>query len=803
MYKSFSTLNELFDYIKEDKYWTGAEATVHNRYPIRFILFENFADFNEFIVNRPSGIFKIAIDDLVDADYPDVFPTYTILSSDIRRYVKGLPANDFVLFPFSEMARFYSENEFQSLVKTIKAYQPPHDAQFDHMRLYIPIVGMQGKMGKFMDDHQTFVWEYKSSRESSTYNLIITDGTTYGVSGLERDYTVVHNLREWLKLWEKGENIRKNIICTSKNIFANSGNAQPDNAFEYVECKNAHDFLVKGLGLDFGGIENKEADAHQWEKLASLIDVETFDFQSFVNERFDTFNLKNSNDFIKTWFDCETDFDRWLLAIYYQKISDGKGYISGVLANCQNLSTSELFSTIATQIFDSPLTDDNINERRAALREAVKHNVQITEAAERQVYAKLSAMACGVPETRYTATKLMTTLTDSDRRLVIELLAKGVLTMSDVERIYPDLYHYLRPLGIQLPSCNHWVADYLDAYRASKVANNNEKVKPLLLEKNASPATFQHWTDNFKTVKTQLINRPDIEVYYWIDGLGIDWIPFISHVVRKHSIENVYLNEVFIARAMLPTTTSVNRPKLEELIPEGTELKKIGDLDAFAHQYKTSYSQAIVDELRKVEEAINQVLSQYNGKKIAFVSDHGISYLAQYGEGLNLGSITQDHEGRCAVKNGGSVVADNKYLVLDDGKTVCSLTHDSLGAKTPKTHGAHGGAMPEEVLVPIIIVSSQQNSNTYTANILNNEVDGTNPVVRFTIKGLTTIDTPVLEYNNSTYDIHRESGDTFVSDKLHLVDTATTLTLSIGNFKKSFQIKISTGAEEDDLFGDL
>lgn len=41
MYKSFNTLDELFAYIKEDKEWTGANAGLHNRYPIRFVLFDN------------------------------------------------------------------------------------------------------------------------------------------------------------------------------------------------------------------------------------------------------------------------------------------------------------------------------------------------------------------------------------------------------------------------------------------------------------------------------------------------------------------------------------------------------------------------------------------------------------------------------------------------------------------------------------------------------------------------------------------------------------------------------------------
>lgn len=800
MHKTFQSLDELFDHLKVDKEWEGAEATMHNRYPIRFILFENFADFNEFVVNRPDGVYKFSIDFLLDENYPDIFPTFTNLSDTIKQYVKALPSNDYVIYPFSEMARFYSQREFLSLVKTIRGYQPPEDAQREHLRVYVPIVGMQGKMGPFMDDFQTFVWEYKSPNEPGTYNLIITDGSTYGVSGLERDYSVVHNLYEWLKLWEKGAEVKKNIICTSKTIFANAFNAQPDNAFDYIKCDNAFKFLTEGLKLDFGDIQSSEDDMQYWETLAQNIDLEDFDFQKFINERFDTFNIKDSKDFIKTWFECETDFDRWLLAMYFRIISGNKGYICESLGQCINLNTSELFSSIATHIFDIQITDDNINERRIALKEAAHQNVKITEAAEHQVYAKLSAMMCGEPETKYLAVKLMTDFTDSDRRLIIESLGKDKISLADIETIYPELYHYMRPIGIQLEQSNQWIAEYFDSYRKSKISDSANYVYNMLSQKNANQSTFQHWSDNLKTVKTQLHNRTDIEKFYWIDGLGVDWIPFITYVIQKHSVDNIYLNEIYVTRALLPSTTTVNKAKLEELIVDDSKLEKIGDLDNYAHQHKT-FPQYIIEEMRIVEDAIHKILTQYNGKKIAFVSDHGLTYLAQYEKGLNLANIIGDHEGRTAVMSSGSAVSDSKYCILDDGKTLCSLTEDSLTSKTPKGHGAHGGATPEEVLVPIFIVSNQPNASVYSADIVNKEIIGTNPVVRLRIRGLNSIDVPVAEYNNTIYSLMRESGETFLSEKLNLVDTATRITLHIGTYSKSFQIKISTGAEEEDLFG--
>ena len=89
-----------------------------------------------------------------------------------------------------------------------------------------------------------------------------------------------------------------------------------------------------------------------WEELARQIDITNFDFDELIRERLDTFTLKSGVDFIKSWFDCETDFDRWLLTLYFKKISNGQGYIYRAVSQCASLRISELFSNIATLIFD-------------------------------------------------------------------------------------------------------------------------------------------------------------------------------------------------------------------------------------------------------------------------------------------------------------------------------------------------------------------------------------------------------------------------------------------------------------------
>ena len=139
-------------------------------------------------------------------------------------------------------------------------------------------------------------------------------------------------------------------------------------------------------------------------------------------------------------------------------------------------------------------------------------------------------------------------------------------------------------------------------------------------------------------------------------------------------------------------------------------------------------------------------------------------------------------------------------LHYQDGHTLCSLNYNSLSTKTPIGQGAHGGTTPEEVLVPIIIVSSQKNAYVYSAKLISNEIVATAPFVQYTIKGLSSIDSPFILYNGVDYALHRVYGDTYKSERLNLVSTTTIITLCIGEFKQQDNLSINIGAQEDNLF---
>ena len=804
MYKEFGSLEDLYQEIETDKNWTGAESSLRNRYPIRFVLFENFGDFGEFVqVCQDHDVYVQSIEKWMKEGQDDKLITYSQLAALFESYIKSLPANDFVIAPFSEITRFYDNMryaEFDSLLKTIRLIQSPEEAQSGHQRIYVPIIGMQSKVSKFKDDPNIHIWEYHSGTEYDNYHLILTNGTTYGVKGLEERYTLCEDLRHWIALWKNvGAKIKPQIICTSKCIFANSDNAQPDNAFKYTVCNNAFEFLTEGLGINLGKLSLREEDMPYWEELASCIDVTDFDFDVFVNQRFNTLNLNDENAFVQTWFEYKDTFSRWLLKTYFVWKSGERSYLIRVLENVTSLSTSDLFSQIATHIFDEPLDEASIGQRLSLLKEAKRQHVQIKSLAEQKVKAKLSAMAADPERGPLFAMKYMSPLTLSEQCLMVEWVGQGKVEKNDIKNLFPELYAYLLPSSIKTGKGNGWTNEYFQEYCLSKVGNQETgSLAKKLKELNGSQVSFETWRDGFKTVKTLMHNRQDIDIYYWIDGLGVDWIPFMTQVIDKHKADGVFLNEIYVAASELPTVTSVNKTKLDELA--NGKLEKIGDVDKFAHTQKT-YPAYLVKEFRIVEDAISKVLSLYNGKKIAFVSDHGISYMAQFGAGLNLAGVETDHAGRCGHWLKGSAQTDNNYIVLDDGQTLCSLNNNSLSAKTPMGQGAHGGATPEEVLVPIIIVSNQKNANAYSAKLQSSEIVASSPVVRYTIKGLSSIDTPFMTYNDVDYALHNIGGDVYESERLNLVNTSTRIILHIGDFKQTDNLSINTGAQEDDLFG--
>jgi len=805
MYKKFDSFADLKAHIDEDKHVSGMGAETLNRYPVRFVLFDNFRDCFDFVsyMQHDRGAYVESVVGWMESAYPDVLIGQMELATRIDAFITKQSPNDGVVAPFSELARFYDNSnrkEFETLIRTVKSIQASGTAQ--NQRIYIPLVGLEGKMEAFREDSQIVIWRLHSKDEELNYKLILTKGTDFGIKGLDERYTVVENIREWLNIWKDSKKqVTPTIICKSPCIYANAHYAQPDNAFVYATCHNAYEFLTDGLDLKFGGIQQQPSDGDNWDLLARQIDISKgFDFGSFVQSYFSINSIDGYKDFIRLWFHHPSTFDRWLLARYYADFhkTEEPDYLCRHLATIHNYGTNELIEQIACDLTE--ITSD-MEVRKYCLKTAADMGVRLTNSTEGQLAKSLTELPqrVGYPST---LTRYFSGISRKEQELAIKWLGQGFIQVDDVKDFYPDLYTYAKD-GVGVSTGNvDWVEDYMSKYKKAKIANNyTEDIKQRINELNASETTFDVWYNKFSTTYTLLQNRKDIEVFYWIDGLGVDWIPLVKQIVAEKKDQQIYVNEVLIARAKLPTKTENNKLDLQRLLPADQTLEKSGDLDALAH-YNTNISPfVLIDEIELVRDCVEKILMKYIGKKIAIISDHGLTYLSQLREGLNMGGVSSDHYGRVAIRDAASNVSDSSYMrVEDDNKILCALKHESLCKKVPNGQGAHGGCTPEEVLVPIFIISSAPAACNWSAELLTAEVKGSNPRVQIQIMNLPNNDNPHVIYNGKTYGMKHLSGEIYESEDLLLDKNETVISLQIGAVSKLWHIVVSTGVEEEDLF---
>lgn len=799
-FKELYSFDELTALVEEDKQANGMGAVTLNRYPIRFVLFDNFEDSFRFIeyLQQDKAVKVQSVDKWIDKDYPDLMITYQELSEDIADFVRTLNGNDCVITPFSELARFYDNmnvHTFDSLITTIKAIETSRQASEMAQRVYIPIVGLEGKMQTFEHDPQINVWHlHQEEGKGSTYRMVLVDDDDcYGVKNYAEQNLVVSNVSEWLDVWkETDKHDKRNIICTSQAIHANAGYAQPDNAFTYITPSNVYEFLTNGLRLDLDLLDYKESEEEYWLQLAEQIDLkEDFTLDDFVCTYFEVSSINTYKLFLKAWFAHGSAFDRWLLCAYYGLRHSEDEFLSKCIESMAGYSDRDLFTEVA--LYMSTI-QPQIEERRECLRLAAEHHVTLTEDTEVMMGSRLENIA--KQQGHHEAIKYFSRITEREKELAIVWWGQGKVSANEVRAFYPELTDYVQPQ--KRWNAEPWMADYIDCYKKAKLGNiYTDEVKAYIEEHNNGSVAFDTWYQTLKTTRTLLTGRTDIDLYYWIDGLGVEWIPYIEAILKEHEHENIYLNDVMVARAMLPTTTSKNKIELQKLTDE--PLQKVGDLDALAHQTGNTYPKAFVKELNIVRDAIEKIISTYAGKKIAIVSDHGLTYLSQLQDGLNLTGFESDHHGRLATVNG-HVTSDENYFILEDGKTVCALNHHSLCGKVPRDQGIHGGCTPEEVLVPVFIVSSSPSEALWTVVLLTPEIQASDPKVRLRIRGLKSSDQPQLKYNGKYYPLNKVDNEMYESDPLTPNEDDNTISVIVGSVIRPLKIAWQMGAEEVDLF---
>ncbi len=762
----FNTLEELEAEIIKD---STSNDMLARRYSVRFIMLNNFNAFQE--LSKFFADFKVKrlnIESLIDDDDHDQW----ITTGKLKRAIQDCQESTFVA-PFSELTRFYKEEDFRGFFNDIMLLEDVHNP---HKRIYMPLIGLHNRFVDFLNhfgrlEESAPIWRLDA--EPQHVEVYFTKYKDFKLPH-ESVQCQLNTLYEWLTFWKK-QAPQSKLVCTSKTLANKYKHSKPDDIFHFELVKDAYQFMTMFLDLQFpAGLGYSEDDNAFWEELLMNLensDINTFSLDTFIRKQFNVLNF-TTRQILDIWSNEETSrYQRWLLKAYVLNYSIGNDnpYLLLCVKDVPNLTDADALANmivdrLSYDVGGSGLRNDLAKQRRLLItsnadlfRRTVSKNTQ--EVLKRHIIETYQ-----VKKDFEFAQELCTGVFDFENQLLMGWFANHSsdgFGEGKLQGLYPDLYNYLQPAPYEsISDKNNWITDYFQAYKHGKIQDNYpEVIRDYIKEQNANNASFYKWYHSLKEshdylTKLNLKQETKIDKIYWIDGLGAEFYNYILYRVKQeHSDYEVVISD--FSRATIPSSTHHNRFE-GELVA-----RKFEEIDALGHDVH-GYNRytTLPKELEIINQIIHDIIS-YNKNQhqtIAIVSDHGLSYLSRHAESRKYsGKI--EHDGRY-IQIAGEADNDSDYIIHTNEHTgqkyKVALTHSSLGKKP--VHQVHGGCTPEEVIVPFVIISNKgiKPRSTYKVSIVESEIPISAPTVKFSI--MPEPSSAFLEANGKEIQLERIDG---------------------------------------------
>lgn len=738
--KIFSSFGELTQEIIRDK---DTRDMLAQRYAIRFIMLNNFNEFKElakFMTNI--GVDMLDLESLIEDGEDDMW----ITKDTLKDAIKACKTSTFVT-PFSEVVRFYNDDDFRGFFNEIMLLEDIHNPA---KRIYVPLIGLQNRFTDFLNhfariEESAPIWRYDADAQS--VEVFFAKYKDFVLPN-ESVQCQLDSLKDWLMFWKK-QAPQERIVCTSAPIAAKYKYSKPDNIFNFTRIANAYEFMTQFLELRFP-FEYKEDEKIYWERLLKYLDknkLNNFSFEAFVRTSFNKVKF-DAADVIAEWTNpSATVYERWLLRNYvlHTGFADLYPYICTCIDAVISLSDeSQLINMIATRILYNDIPGNKFSDYAAERRNIIIENAALFETKlsneeQNWLFDRIKEMF-QVQGSLNTAIELCTGVFDFEKKLLMgwSVYYPDHKMLGDtVSKFYPEYAAYIsnvKPSHFRIE--NQWVIDYIKAYKRAKMEDKYlDEIANVIKTKNNNAANFYKWYFEFDStrevlgeISSNVIHRPDR--IFWIDGLGIEFLSYILYLVNQEN-SGMKVVRSQITRSFLPSSTHHNRF-------EGETVKKYGALDELGHDsHGYKHFETLKEELKIIKSIIQEILSTSKKQKctVAIVSDHGLSCLSRKALSKKYDGKFE-HEGRY-IKTNDDAITDPDYLVHENEqegqKYKVALTHSSL-SKVP-THQVHGGCTPEEVLVPFILLSNKEltNSVKYQIKYMGEDIMLSNPVVSVTV----------------------------------------------------------------------
>lgn len=215
-----------------------------------------------------------------------------------------------------------------------------------------------------------------------------------------------------------------------------------------------------------------------------------------------------------------------------------------------------------------------------------------------------------------------------ERKAIIDYIAKNGIP-ENLDIIYPSLSWYLKSYVFSCGALSETLTDYFSEYKLQKVEN---KVRESFVDKVRFFAKTLKYTHlNTRDNIINALEDKESTKLFWIDALGVEYLSYIIEAVRQKGLAV----DIKIARADLPTITSINKTFYDEW---QYEKRKFSELDDYKHKEVGGYNFEkcntpihLASELLLIDKVIGLAsteLSMHRCKKVVIASDHGASRLA-------------------------------------------------------------------------------------------------------------------------------------------------------------------------------
>ena len=787
MLNTINSKDELLLSIEKDKI---SNLPSDKRYPIRLIFVNNFRTLNSVVKDLNKQAKLIELSSFLPHDDGWLTP------DELIRKIREISTTALVV-PFSEVLRFTKPDVFNSIL--ISLFEIENLQQNPEKRIYIPMLGLWDRFQKefYENFHRKNEWATVWKIDEQVEKRITIYQTNFPIV---TNQTLLKTSSDWLNLWKRSK--IKLLISCSLSLGYLYKNFLPDTIFRMEELTNYKDVIESVLAIKVP-IEYSEKEIDYWKRFLKELELKANinEYVTFEHYLCDYLNIKNifemSNmGMLKCYVDKYKKYDRWLLKSWI--LSHGKykkNYLYHVLSETKYYTNDELIRLTWLKIFrDIKYSKDNFRERK----EMINYLFMQSSFSYSLIESELSVFLKNIEKLPFhKQANYLTSITQSEREHIINQLLKQDDFFKNIpmlKKIYPELYYYLSwDMPLDEIDEENWIKDYFQEYCLSKLLDKpTEKLIKIINTKNSNEDSFYNWYYKIKSYPE--IKKAKI---IWIDGLGAEWLSLLYYIINENLKDsNKAVTKNSIVKVNLPSITDCNR---------FSDAEHVLDFDKFIHQenpYK--HPQSLIEQIELIKTIVKNKILKYPDSKIIIVSDHGFTFLAQkkYGNIKKFDFEHSEHEGRCLWTEK-EFKSDSNFLyhTIDRGhyknkNVLISLKYTSL-QNTPYRE-VHGGATPEEVLVPYIEISTIQEKIEYSVELLSTEFSSSSPTLKIIIVPELKMK-PYLVLDKKEYSLYKEK-NYWCANLTGLSPKNYKAKVYVGHkyYPISFQIK--GGIEEEELF---